>query len=208
MVFWTVYVTGRLATTERLAPSETVDGIEVPVIGTVGDFPEPEHRIVVNLTADGRIVVDGVALTFTSFGAELKRRAAGSLGARKVGPEARLSDESVVLRVDGDVSWRVASALIEVCAAAMVDRGFFAVRHEGDSVEGAVAAFLPSDGGGEDFGDPSLDQRTVFVGTGSESATPAALREYLAALPESRTSKLIANLDVDPTLPTRTALTM
>ena len=57
-------MSGSLATTERLAAGEMVEGIEVPVIGTVGDFPEPAHRHVVNVTADGRIVLEGVTLTF------------------------------------------------------------------------------------------------------------------------------------------------
>jgi biopolymer transport protein ExbD len=205
VLFWTVYVTGRLATTERLAPSETADGIEVPVIGTVGDFPEPEHRHVVNVTADGRIVVDGNTLTFDELRGELKRRAAHSRGVA-LADGKRLSGESVVLRVDGDVGWGAASALLLACAEAEVNRVLFGVRHEPDGDEGAIAVFLPTEGGGEDFGDPSFDQRNVSISSNAGAGTPAALRDHFAALPESKTSKLIVELDADAALPTSTVL--
>src|SRR5262245_63797234 len=121
MVFWTVYVTGRLATTERLAPSETADGIEVPVIGTVGDFPEPEHRVVVNVTADGRVTIDGAVFTdYFALVADLQRRAGSARG-----PDA----ENLVLRVDRRAPWGIGQLLLRACDGSGFRRVFFAVRH-------------------------------------------------------------------------------
>ena len=44
---------GDVGTADRLSPRESLDGIDVPRIGTVGDFPDPAHRHVVNVTAEG-----------------------------------------------------------------------------------------------------------------------------------------------------------
>src|SRR5690348_15419697 len=65
-----------LPTTERLSGDEAARGIDVPVVGTVGDFPEPQRRHVVNVFSDGRIVLEGKDLSFEQLSAELRRRAA------------------------------------------------------------------------------------------------------------------------------------
>ena len=198
-----------MGSAERLSSTEKFEGIDVPTIGTVGDFPDPAHRVVVNVTAEGTIVVDGTTYAFDDVRGEVKRRAARSRGNTLAdGKGTRLSGESIVLRVDGDVGWGATCALLDACAKAEVNRVFFGVRHDGDGAEGAVAVFSPTDVGGEQFGDPSFDQRNVSVSWNAGAGTPAAVRDSLAALPESRTSKLIVALEVSRALTTREALTM
>jgi biopolymer transport protein ExbD len=208
MVFWTVYVTGRLATTERLAPSETADGIEVPVIGTVGDFPEPEHRIVVNVTADGRIVVEGKTYSMTGLFDELKRLGDLDRGELLPGtnPPKYLSGAAVVLRADGALPWGSAQRFVEACAESGIWRISFAVRHEGDGAEGAIGFPLPRDKGCED--PTNVAWKDVDAVTAAEGGSPEVLHAALAESPASLTGKLGVRLRIDPHLPTRVALAL
>jgi hypothetical protein len=140
MVFWTVYVTGRLATTERLAPSETVDGIEVPVIGTVGDFPEPEHRHVVNVTADGLVVVEGARVeTYRALVDTLLRCADRTPGDVIQGtvPPIRYGG-AAVLRLDGSLPWGVVKRVVDACLESRMRPICFVVRHARGDDEGAL----------------------------------------------------------------------
>ena len=205
VLFWTVYVTGRLATTEHLAPSETAEGIEVPVIGTVGDFPEPEHRLVVNVTADGRIVVDGAPLPASSLIEDLRRRADAVRGDLLAGtnPPKYLSDLRVLLRVDGALPWGVAVRFVEACAESNAWRLAFVVRSESDGDEGALRFELPLDKCCEDPSDVAWKEVEVAPGQGG---SPAALFAALSNSPASLTGKLGVSLSVDPGLPTRVAL--
>ena len=197
VLFWTVYVTGRLATTERLAPSEIVEGIEVPVIGTVGDFPEPERRHVVSVTADGSVSVGESPVTsHADLVAVLKVRSARSQG--DVAGDRRLSGESVVVRADTRSPWGRASHVLVACAEASIDRVFFAVRHERDGSDGAIAAFLPRDMLGDD---PTQILRRVCVPAEAGRGTPEAVHEHVAALTLDRKGKLVVTLDVDARVP-------
>jgi biopolymer transport protein ExbD len=194
MVFWTVYVTGRLATTERLAPSETADGIEVPVIGTVGDFPEPEGRIVVNVTADGRIVVEGQEYSFDEFAAYIARHAA----------VARPTDATnLVLRADARLPWGAAGAVIVACDRLHPSTVLFAVRDETDGSEGAVGTSMavigdespPEDDSGEKF-----VVRWVTVSAADGEGTPAALYDDIRQSTDAP-AKLVARLIADDAVP-------
>lgn len=198
----------QMGSAERLSSTETFDGIDLPRIGTVGDFPDPAHRVVVNVTADGTIVVEGTTRTFEELRAELKRRGAMTPGDAIPGTTKRLSDASVVLRVDGSLPWGATQALEQTCADAMIWRVFFAVSHESEGGEGAVAAFLSKDAGSEGFADPSNDQRRVCVTAVAGYGTPDALFAALRALPKAGTLKLLIDLDADPSITTRAAVSL
>lgn len=134
-------------TTEALSPEERLDGIGLPTIGTVGDFPDPSHRHVVNVAANGRIVIQGREFAFAALRGELERRAQSSsepsgVKPGQLGPE-RQSAESIVLRVDGSLPWGATAALLFECERARLPRTFFAVRHESDGTEGGFAFRLP-----------------------------------------------------------------
>jgi biopolymer transport protein ExbD len=194
VVFWTVYVTGRLATTERLAPSETVDGIEVPVIGTVGDFPEPEGRIVVNVTADGRIVVEGQECSFDEFAAYIARHAAAASATRET---------DLVLRADAHLPWGAAAAVLVAGSGLRVRTVFLAVRHETDESEGAVLTSLAAQG---DERPPEEDRGEKFVvrwialSAVAGEGTPGALYDDVRQASDA-TAKLVARLDADSGVP-------
>jgi hypothetical protein len=156
MMFWTVYVTGRLATTERLAPSETADGIEVPVIGTVGDFPEPERRHVVNVSADGRFTVEGKVISFDALDAQLEQwsRLSGVWYAPSgelvetpgANDSQELSAEHLLLRLDRRLPWYAAWRLIDRVYGRRLFRIWIVVRHEDDGEEAALGFPTTIDG--------------------------------------------------------------
>jgi hypothetical protein len=192
-----VLMAERLPSADRLGAAETVEGIDVPVIGTVGDFPDPAHRHVVNVKADGTIALDRQILTFSALRDELQRRA--SLASEE-NPRTheRTSREAFLLRIDGALPWGAAFHVYSAVAAVAAVDVLFVVRHEGDGREGALAMFLPTGGVLSGLGPP-----TISVRTGGGKASPQAL---FAAGPFARDGDEGLVLSIDPRLPTRTAL--
>lgn len=191
LLFWTSYVTGRLATAEQLAPSETAEGIEVPVIGTVGDFPDPERRIIVNVTADGRISVGPDELSFDAFAARMQRL--------RDERDAARATTNVIVRADGRLPWGAAVAVSHSCPAPV----WFAVRHEGDGEEGAVLAWPASKADEappeEDHGERFVVRR-IHVYAADGEGTPSLLYADMRRTAEP-TVHLVARLDADPSIP-------
>ena len=206
VLVWTKFANS-LPTTEHLGASETAEGIDVPVIGTVGDFPEPEHRMVVNVTADGRIVLDGETLVCDALFAELWHRGDALRGDLLPGtrPPKYLSNARVVLRVDGGLPWGSTQQLLQVCAESCIWRIWFAVRCEDGGADGALGLELPKDKGCEDPKD--LAWKRIRVAPG-EGGTPAALFAELSQSPAYLSGKLATELSIDPRLPTRVALAL
>ncbi len=181
------------ASVERLSAHETLDGIDVPVIGTVGDFPDPAHRHVVNVTADGRIVVEGT--TYDGEGPlirELKRRV------------GEMPNAALVLRVDGGLPWRVLESLIVSCGSAKVRRICLAVRGENDGREGALGSLPPHvDDGGRTL--RLIAQQIIDV---APTTNHVQLQVLFADLRRvwAKAEKKSVLLRIDPRTPTRTAL--
>ena len=201
VIFWTVYVTGRLATTERLAPSEMAEGIDVPVIGTVGDFPEPEHRHVVNVTAEGRIIVDGNVVSFEEVDERMTAWAKLSEvwysyegnPIEKPIPEKSysLSGEHLLLRIDARLPWGAANELLYKAADRRLLRIWLVVRHEGDGEEGALGYPDTLDGLRRDSAAsmmciPDRPGYGVDVQPGAGEGSPALMCRTLQALPPSK----------------------
>jgi|SRR5215831_6757333 len=196
-------------TAERLSSKETFDGIDVPTIGTVGDFPDPAHRTVVNVTRDGQIVIDGETIPSERLFDEMKRRGARTPGRIVQGTHRRLSDESVVFRADGELPWGAACRLVQVCAEAWVWRLSFAARCESGGPDGCIGFPLPEDRPVEDT--PTVRERArlvtydVSVKPG-DGGSPADLFASIARRPATKTGKRVVGVDVDPRLPLRVAL--
>lgn len=190
-----------LPTTERLSAREAAPGIDVPRIGTVGDFPDPAHRHVVNVTADGRIVLEGKRITIDDLDAALRLFAA-------VPPAARgaVSAESVVLRIDGAVSWGAVQRLLRSCEAAKLWRVSFAVAHEDDGGEGAVAVHrFPYAADERSIGE-GVSQSRVVIWARSGTSGPDALFAAMTVPARSPTSKRFAIFDVHEEVPFRDVL--
>jgi len=175
------------ASAERLSGAETCDGINVPTIGTVGDFPSPTGRLVINVRADGTIVCEGRTVGFDALDARLAALDPGG---------ERLNSTAVVLRIDGDLAWGATMQTIMNCATHRIDKIWFCVRHPDDGEEGAIAACLPTDRGSEALPreDPdsygAIEQRVAVFGRegGSDVAGAyAKLRETRAATRSRRT---------------------
>jgi len=160
---------GDVGTAERLSSTEKLDGIDVPTIGTVGDFPDPAHRHVINVTADGRLVAEGRDRTFdemtTLLGdwGDLSRVWLGESGQRidqppPNGQALRASTEHLLLRVDGRAPWDTAARLIEGAIDAKIFGIWLTARHEGDGEEGALGFPLMDEAG-------RLDSRQIGVMT-------------------------------------------
>jgi hypothetical protein len=174
----------------------------------LGDFPDPAHRHVVNVTAEGRIVLDGTTYSMTALVEELKRRGDLDRGELLPGtnPPKYLSAAAVVLRVDGALPWGSAQRFVEACAESAIWRISFAVRHERDGAEGALGFPLPKDMGCED--PTNLAWKDVDAVAGGDGGSPGALHAALAESPASLTGKLGVRLRIDPHLPTRVALAL
>ncbi len=211
MILVSLAACGDVGTAERLSSRETLDGIDVPTIGTVGDYPPAQRRHVVNVTADGRIVLDGATLTFDALAVELKRRVDLAPGEQILGakPARWISGDAVVLRIDGALTWGAALDLYVASSLAGFRFVTFAVRHETDGAEGALAVFGSTMG---DHGDRNsvVDDveatRGVFAVVAPGDGSPAAVHATLAASKPPGLAGLDIDLDVDPRLPTRTAL--
>jgi len=188
LVVFSVLAT-EMGSAERLSSSEALDGIDVPTIGTVGDFPDPAHRVVVNVTTNGTIVVDGKTLTADALGDELGRL-------------ARVEMPSVVLRVDGALPWGATNSIITECWQDTTKwRLFLDVAHETDRTEGAVEIpWRPM----TDCDDASNPPRYVAVWGSDGKGTPEALFADLRQSPSAETNKLVVILDVERSVSTRT----
>ncbi len=187
-----------LPTTERLSPKESAPGIDVPRIGTVGDFPDPAHRHVVNVTKGGRIVLEGRRITIDDLDAALRRRAAVPTAAR-----SPVSTESVVLRIDCAVSWGAVQRLLRACESAKLWRVSFAVLHEGGGGEGAVATHqFPYADLKRSIGD-GISQSRVAIWARSGTSIPDDLCAAMKPPEGSKAPKRIVVFDVDQEVPFR-----
>lgn len=207
------------ATRERLSPGETLSGVDLPAIGSVGDFPDTEHRHVVNVTADGRIAADGRELSFEELSAAMKRWSALSsawyceLGDPVAGPTGegslRLSGEDLLLRIDRHLPLAATFAIIEAAGEARMFRIWFAVRHEADGAEGAIGYPATLEGGRMDMGGSlrlGLPTSIVTATAHPSDGSPQRLFEVLRAMREAGPARFEVYLDHDPSLPTGTWL--
>jgi hypothetical protein len=120
-------------------------GITLARIGTIGDYPEADGRLIVEVDAEGVLTVDGKVLGLGEYGDLLLARAEES---RQVEPP-NASDLSVVLRMDRSLPWAVAHWLIQDCADPdrRVWKIHFAAIPEGGGEEGTLGCYLPHDRG-------------------------------------------------------------
>jgi hypothetical protein len=168
---------GDVGTAERLSSKEALDGIDVPTIGTVGDYPDPAHRTVVNVTRDGQISIEGRTVTFRELQRELKVNADRSRMPSSDNPSRTVSDESVVLRADGSLRWDLVEILASACCEASIWRVFIAVRHTYDGNDGAMQLYLAPNVEPESrvlTWEPRPAVYVHFVG-GSRSTSPSSL---------------------------------
>jgi len=193
LVVFSVLAT-EMGSAERLSSTEKLDGIDVPTIGTVGDFPDPAHRHVINVFADGRVVMVGTRpATYGELVDSVRRLAALSRGGPIAGTKIRLSGESFVIRADTRSGWGHALTAVQACAEADADRVFFAVRHESDGRDGAIAVYLPPDRPVE--APPGGVWPRLVLSTGARPATPAALASQVALEARSLVGRIAAKIE-------------
>ena len=75
---------------EDATPRKETDlapGIELIRLGTIGDLPSRKRRLVLNVDAEGRLLVEGRTLVFSALRRLLLERASAS---RKSGPDWRI----------------------------------------------------------------------------------------------------------------------
>ncbi len=120
-------------------PEDAVASARLPSVGTVGDLPAVERRLVVGVDARGRI---------TSKSGVTDLRGLDSILQDEIRRVGRFGDEGyarlyVVLRLDASLPWEVASVLLHLCdrSDVRVYRRMFGVRSEADGAEGAMGAF-------------------------------------------------------------------
>jgi biopolymer transport protein ExbD len=117
-------------------------GIALATIGTVGDYPPPARRVVVDVDAEGEIAIGRARVAFEDLAEALEPFASSERE-----PDGS-SVVAAVLRIDAAVSWRACVGLLTACAHARVriHRIGFAVQPEDDSGEGVLFIRLPKDG--------------------------------------------------------------
>jgi hypothetical protein len=188
----------QMGSAERLSSTEAADGIEVPTVGTVGDFPDPAHRHVVNVMADGGIVVGGQTLSFRDLSVRLRTwselsdvwysEADVPVALPTSGKVYRHSAEDILLRLDARLPWAAAELLIDEAFKAAFIRIWIVVGQGTDGGEGALGYPTTIDGVSLSFAQsraciPSRQGYGVDVVVGEGDGTPAALYRELQALP-------------------------
>jgi hypothetical protein len=137
-----------MGSAERLSSSEAFEGIDVPVIGTVGDFPDPAQRHVVTVTADGHVTFEGSNVaTLQELIDALKRGAERTPGEFVEGTSHRYGGFAVI-RADRSAPWGVLEWVYGACREAVMRSVSFDVRSEADGAEGAFTIeYRPVPGG-------------------------------------------------------------
>jgi hypothetical protein len=124
-------------------PAErAVPAAALPVLGTVGDLPPADRRLVVAMTEDGRFVSEAGEVDAAGLEALLRRKA------REAGGDVHGSTAlRLVFRVPATAPWGSTVRLMKAAADPSVKawRLFFAARPEDDGPEGAMGAWLPLD---------------------------------------------------------------
>lgn len=121
-------------------------GIDLPVVGTLGIAPPEPDAIVLYVTADGRILLDGDESL--SWG-DLQRE----LASRTADPEWRKADGTsrhvLLLNIDTSVPWIVVQWILTAAAGPDVNvtRIFFGVRGRASEARGAIGCGVPADHG-------------------------------------------------------------
>jgi len=106
------------------------DAPELERVGTVGKIPPKLATMTIEVRGDGTLVVDQKPRTFKAL--------RGYLLAAELAVVP-----NVYIKADKNLPWQAVQWLMAACAQAKRDRLFFAVKHEGDGKQGAMALFLP-----------------------------------------------------------------
>ena len=165
-------------------PARLPAGRTLPRVGTLGAVPPAAETIVVDVTGDGRLLVDGEdTLTLVALSEALQRRTAG--------PNWRELDRSsrkhLLVRADASVPWRIAQWILMMAADPRVGiyKIHFGATSRGGEGDGAIGCELPKDRGitaTEMFAEERPVVRTrIFMSTRPES-DPEALFLVLARL--------------------------
>ena len=130
-------------------PSEDGRRIDLPVLTALGDIPEGERVVTIDVTVAGRIFVDGgeEAVGLLELRDHLQERREAL---RRAGKEWVMGSRlQAVLRLDRRLPWCAASWVMLVCTEPSLDifRLYFVARLEDSGDEGSVAYFLPGDRG-------------------------------------------------------------
>lgn len=111
----------------------------LPRLAVLGDLPSSSTPRVIEAAADGRLTWNGRRCTepelVAILQADVRRTGHPIEGAR---PDARVSDESVLLSVDGRLPWGATLRLWEDCIESGFSRLWFAAADERDGSRGAL----------------------------------------------------------------------
>src|SRR5688572_8574845 len=187
---------------EPASPPVVVPADRLPVLGTVGDLPPKDERLVADVFPGDppRFCVDGTEYDRHRFHLLIEQRA----GALREDTGVKASRLHLVLRMDRDVLWKDTQWILQSVASenSRVYRVLFAARPEDGGDEGAMALYLPTDRGTPE---DSNRQTPVVLSVdicgenpGMADAGPgvsAAAARYVAA-PDSGTT--LASIDAEP----------
>ena len=154
-------------------PEAAVPTARLPRLGTVGELPAADHRLVVAVDARGTIVSRDGTVDLTGLHSLLIAEA--NRATRFPSYDSRLY---VVLRLDASLPWEVAELLLAACRDPDVGvyRTLFAARAEADGRDGTMGVFQPvSRGLGGSVFVPEVPIFGVRVGPGREGFPSDAL---------------------------------
>lgn len=139
--------------------------VQLPRLGTVGDLPPADQRVVLAIGKDGATWVDGTPGDLLALDRALA--AAADRGDAK--------NLDLVIAGDAGVPWAAVQHVLQRAASKLVWRIWFAARHHDDSV-GAIAVFLPRDQGIRTHGAaPVAPLLVVKIADGWPPSNPLAL---------------------------------
>lgn len=165
-----------------LAACAGAPGVDLPLVGTVGDAPPAAATLAITVHRDGRLEHDRETITYAQFETRLRTEVAAR-PKQHLSASLDLSSLNLLLRVDREAPYGAVLPLLRRCTQrdACVNRVFYAVCSEdGDDGSGALALFLGADPG-HATPLPSIWVLSATVRCDAATSDPAALYEAAAA---------------------------
>ena len=175
--------------------------LQLPTLSCVGEEPKADRRLVISVTAQGDIFVEGrkQPQSLDQVHAVLRKRARDPMLLQPDGSSALVP----LLDIDASMPWVIGQWLLMLCAAPDVKATTvaFGVMHRGTLRTGALTIELPQDRSVTPVKVPPPLQdkaKVKLFGKGTATSDPRLLYELLARLPKARNRQTLLEVVTPP----------